>query len=924
MPKASILCNSFNSGEVSELIESRSDLSKFQAACKTLENAFPLVEGGAKKMPGTMFVTSTKDPGQKALLVPFSFSTTQTYILEFGNLYIRFYTNGGQVVNGGVPVEVVTPYLTADLFALDTATQSADVLYIFHPSYAPQTLVRNSAISFSLVALAPTGTIGQTTPTTIQKFITGATQTNPCTITCLNHGLVTGDTIYINDVTGMTELNYQQYTVTVASALSEFDPTSAYSITNDVQVGRYCSCDFGTGKNLYLAAPYAFSWGANTLSVNVTSNSIDTLAVTFTPGSPNLINIALAKSTSAKNSANLIQAAVRALGGALDTTAFTVTENPAYAASRPTTGVSILNVAFTIERGGYFACVQAISSSATNTNHFPPAEALFWTAGTPVTDPENQITLNGIDATTFIAYVSGGWLVQVVPLFQSGGTYPACGTFFEQRLMLGGSDDNPVEINGSVQGDYADFISDPAQDDHAVDFTLVSQKLDQVQNMVASPNALLLGTAGGVWAMAGTNGAPLSATNINAQKQTTIGVSALRPQLLNDSAVFVSRSTRIVTFLSYNFVSNQWDTFDLTRLNRNITIGTSDATSGIVQTAFQSEPYPIFWAVRADGQLIGLVFNKQDQVFAWFRINMSAGGGLIESVACISQNNQEDQVWIIVNRTINGSTVRYIEYFMPQEIFGQLANAFFVHCGLQWTGGPSAAITGISQANPCVVTAPGHGFTNGASIQITGVQGMTQSNQGPASAYTITWIDANTFSLNGITSLIWSPYTSGGTATPVTNTITGAAYLQGETAVAVGDGAKIWRGTVPASGSVTFPFYANLITIGLPFTTTIEPMNPILGTREQTSKGKRQKISRATFSLYQSIGGKYGDDQAHLHALAYGSGAKGLQPQLFTGNITRDLDGEWEDEATISVVHDEPFPFCLRAIIPRIDVAEAG
>ena len=770
--RGTVLLNNFNSGEVSPLIESRSDLAKYPAACKTVENAFPLTEGGAMKMPGTYYAGLAANGGPlgtatsgKSRLVPFQFSTDQTAVLEFFALGVRIWMNGGLVLSGGVPLVVVTPYAEADLFALDVSTQSADVVYITHASYPPASLNRISDTNWTYTVLALYGTtdVVKTGYSGLGVAISNISVASPCVVTVNNstQPFNDGDRIYINEVAGMVEINQGQYLVENIAAL-------------------------GT------------QWR------------------------------------------------------------------------------------FTLQ------------------------------------DP---VTSAAIDSSGWLAYAGGGFAVATPALFAVAGDYPACETLHEERLCLAGSTNNPTRINGSTQDDFPEFICDPNDDSYAIQFTLVSQQVDQIRWMISSPNALLLGTAGGVWAMSPADLSSLSQTNVMAKKQTTIGVGRVAPQLVNDAVIWVSRSARVVRLLLYSFITNQWDSPDLTRLNRQITTGASEAQSGIVQTAFQSDPYPIFWAVRADGQLLGMTFERQDQVFAWFRI---VTDGAIESVACVSRDNDEDQVWIAVKRTIGGVAQRYIEYFMPQELFGQLSNAFYVHCGLQWNGGASAAITHVSQTNPCVVTAPGHGFINGASVRITGVLGMTQINQGPASAYTITYIDANTFSLDGITSLIWSAYTSGGTATPVTNTVTGMTYLQGKTAVAVGDGAIIWRGTVPASGIVTFPSYANLVNIGLPFTTIIEPMNPILGNREQTSKGKRQKISRATFSLYQSIGGKYGNDQAHLHALAYGPGAKGLQPQLFTGNITRDFDGDWEDEATISIVHDEPFPFCLRCIIPRIDVAEVG
>ena len=92
-----VLINSFNTGEISGLCESRSDLAKFSSACRTLENAVPLVEGGAKKMPGTYFAGATKNgTTNKARLVPFQFSTEQGAILEFSAGIVRVWEGATQ------------------------------------------------------------------------------------------------------------------------------------------------------------------------------------------------------------------------------------------------------------------------------------------------------------------------------------------------------------------------------------------------------------------------------------------------------------------------------------------------------------------------------------------------------------------------------------------------------------------------------------------------------------------------------------------------------------------------------------------------------------------------------------------------------------------------------------------------------------
>jgi hypothetical protein len=532
-----------------------------------------------------------------------------------------------------------------------------------------------------------------------------------------------------------------------------------------------------------------------------------------------------------------------------------------------------------------------------------------------IQDPDTGVTITSLG---YQKYTGGGFAVKVVPMFAANGDYPACGTLYQERLCVGGSDNNPVQMNGSTQDDYPEFICDPNDDDHAIQFNLVSNKVDQIVSMIGTPNALLLGTAGGVWVMTGSNGGALTQVSVNAAKQTAMPISSLQPQLTGDSSIFVSGSNRIVIFLIYDFVSNQWNNFDLTRLNKGITLGTSESTSGLAQTAWQNQPYPIFWAVRNDGQLIGLVFNKQDQVYAWYRVNMQVQGGNIESVAVISGDNQEDQVAVVVNRTINGATVRYVEYFMPQEMFGQLSNAFFVNCGQQLQLLPATVITGITNATTAVVTSPAHGLSNGMTVQITGVQGMTQVNQDKTQAYTVTVVDPNTFQLQGVDSTLWGVYTSGGTVMQVANQVTGMAYLMGQTIVAVGDGAKILDSTVVTADTVIFPYYCNLITIGLPYQVTIQPTNPVLSSQSSTTKGMQQKLDRVTISLYQSMGGQYGTDLSHMYDIGYGPGTMGQQPQMSTTEVTKDLDSDWNESASIYVTQNDPFPFTLRGLVMRM------
>ncbi len=179
MPKVSPMQTSFGGGEFSPLLNGQVELDRYKQALEVCLNYLPSLQGGLVRRSGTKYIAAAKTASLTARLVAFEFSTTQAYIIEFGNLYVRFYRNNGQIESSpGVPYEIATPYLTADLFQL-RFTQSADVLYICHPSYAPRTLSRTGHTSWTLAAIdfldgpyLPTNTT--TTMLTPSAFAVGA------------------------------------------------------------------------------------------------------------------------------------------------------------------------------------------------------------------------------------------------------------------------------------------------------------------------------------------------------------------------------------------------------------------------------------------------------------------------------------------------------------------------------------------------------------------------------------------------------------------------------------------------------------------------------------------------------------------------------------------------------------------------------
>lgn len=147
--RATFLQPNFNSGEWSPQLYGRVDLPKRKSALSHALNYVPLLQGPLTRRPGTWYTAGVKANDTKVRLQKFEFNVTQAYVLEFTNNTIRFYTNQGQLLSGGVPYEVATTYASSELSQL-CFTQSADVLYIVHPNHAPATLSRLGATNWVL------------------------------------------------------------------------------------------------------------------------------------------------------------------------------------------------------------------------------------------------------------------------------------------------------------------------------------------------------------------------------------------------------------------------------------------------------------------------------------------------------------------------------------------------------------------------------------------------------------------------------------------------------------------------------------------------------------------------------------------------------------------------------------------------------
>ena len=186
-----LIQTNMTSGEFSPRLPGRVDLSKYPNSLHILENMYPLPHGGAYKRSGTRHIKSVKTPAEESVLIPFEYSITQAYILELGDLYIRFFKDEGQILSGTIPYEIASPWTEDQVGALRTV-QSADVLFVCHPDVRPKKITRSAHTTWTIDDLdfqdGPYLAQNKTTTTLAKSATTGSITITASSIVGINNG----------------------------------------------------------------------------------------------------------------------------------------------------------------------------------------------------------------------------------------------------------------------------------------------------------------------------------------------------------------------------------------------------------------------------------------------------------------------------------------------------------------------------------------------------------------------------------------------------------------------------------------------------------------------------------------------------------------------------------------------------------------
>lgn len=817
MSSSSVMQRSFSGGEIAPALGARTDQVKYATGLRVCRNFIVARGGGVFNRPGTRFVAEVKDSSKAVRLIKFVFNAEQTYVLEFGHLYMRVFRAGAAVDvagddapdawDGGTAYvlgdlagdagvsyycilghtnqqppngtywypltdhiyEIPTPYEEGDLADLHTV-QSADVVTIAHPSHAPRQLARYGHTRWTLTAIsfAPT----QQPPTSPIATKGGA-------------GALTFD----YRVTAVAEETYEESLPTAtASATSAAAPSSS--------------------------APHVISWTAPA-------------------------------------------------GGAAE-----------YNVYKALNGVY-----------GYIGVAQGLTFNDTGI-----------TADVSRTPPTARNPFDG------------------------AGKYPSVVTYFQQRLTFAASDNEPEKVWMSKTANFHNFtVSSPLQDDDAVTFTVTGRSVNAIRHVVDIGKMILL-TGGGEWTAEGDEAGVIRPSAINLRQQSYQGAAggSLAPIIVGNSLLYCQARGSVVRDLRYSLETDGYAGNDLTVFASHLFDGPPGYT--IATWDYQQIPHSVVWACRSDGALLGMTYLREHQVWGWHRHDTT--DGQFEQVCCVPEGD-EDAVYVVVCREVDGSSVRYVERMATRRV-ADVVDAFFVDAGLSYDGrnadaGLTMTLSGGSTwsfTEDLTLTSSASFFAEaeiGNAIVLT-VDGVTLR-------LTITAYSSATEVTVRADRNVPEPFRDTAIAdwSRAVDVVAGLDHLEGCTVSVLADG-NVEPQAVVADGQITLQRPCSVIHVGLPITADIETLNmdmpPGAG---GTLADKPKLITRVSLLVESSRGIYVGPDAEHLFEHKQRETENYGDPiALATGAIEVPVESVWNDNGRIFIRQADPLPLTVLAAVPSL------
>lgn len=527
------------------------------------------------------------------------------------------------------------------------------------------------------------------------------------------------------------------------------------------------------------------------------------------------------------------------------------------------------------------------------------------------------------------------------------GTYPSVVAYFQQRRVYAGSLNNPDTYWMSKPGAYLNFDSSlPTSDTDAITGTPWATQVNGVQWMIPMPGGLVVLTGLGAWQVAGAgssagNVQPITPASQQATPQAFNGANNICPPFVQDyDIVYVQAKGSRVRDLAYNYWVSIYTGNDLTTLSSHL----FDAYT-LSQVAWCQEPYKLAWYVRDDGILVSLTYLKEQEVYGWARHDTY---GQFASVCSVIEP-PVDALYCVVARPAAAGMAYFVER-MNNRIWRSVEDAWCVDCAVSLTQpAPPTTITATDTTGTVlfVVGAPTFSVSSVGEVIRVGGGIATITGYNDPSMVTAIWNLSPAVQYANAPTPQMIPQASGSwTMTAPVTTVTGLSHLVGQTVTGTADGVPIPPQVVSAAGTITLPFPASSVVVGLPFQVQAQSVYLDTGTAP-TIQGRRKDILAVTARVEFSLGFKTGANETdgstvsppviapvwtNLQASpnnggSYTSPGGATVNRLFTGDVRVNVDPNWAKPGQVAVQQDLPLPMSLTALIPELmdgDLPEAA
>lgn len=639
----------FTSGEISEYMYARQDLKQYENSARSIKNFIVRPQGGLFKRPGTAYVAEIKNSANDARLLPFEYSATQAYAIEMGAGYFRFFIDGGAILSGAA---ISNGTFATDLTGwtdLDTGTgASAWVTGTMELNGGAAGLAkRTQGVAFvgtnthTLAFTTTVGTITYSIGTTSGGTEIATGNVSPG-VQSINFTPSTAGTVYFSFSNVDNEARYVD-TVSISTPVYQVENAYTQDEINEVQFAQ--SFDF-----LFLAH------GSHPVFQLTRSNHDEwTIAETTFLDGPYY---------------DITDVDYGGDGGS------GITLDPS-----GTTG------SVTVTASGNLFVSTDVGRLIRYTDNATDAWGyLRITAYTSATSVTALVIRTLVGGTASAYWRLGAWSATT--------GYPRTITFHDQRLVFGGTTDQQQTVWFSQAGDFFDFSpdndvhKDEVDADTAMTYTIADARANVIRWLASQVN-LFIGTTGGIWvARASSNSEALTPTNINIRPVIGESAAPYVPTVMQSSLVFIQRFGRKLLEITYSFANDAFLTSDLAILAEHRTIGKLQWGTDAVA------PNYLMWFSTETGLLSGVTYLKDQNINAWHQHELGGDDVEIKSVMSIP-GDTEDEVWMIVSRTIDGGTTQYIEYFSPTFIDNPLSEAKFLDSHITYSGAATSTLSGL-------------------------------------------------------------------------------------------------------------------------------------------------------------------------------------------------------------------------------------